>query len=160
MGRILDLTAGNRAVWFDRAHPEAVYVDVRPEVSPDYVASSTALPAEIGDGYDLIVFDPPHKPNGTQFGMSRSYGSFTMDEIRALLTGAAKEAHRVSKPGALMAFKWNDHHYKLVKALSHMSDFWEPLFGHGHRPQQRSKTETSWVMLRRREQSEPVNVGE
>ena len=149
--KILDLTAGNRAVWFDREHPDATYIDVRAEVGPTVIANSTSLPAEIGEGYDLIVFDPPHKPNGSQFGMARSYGSFSMDEIRALLKGAGREAHRVSRHDALMAFKWNDHHMKLKVALSHMAEFWEPLFGHGMRPQQRVGSNTSWVMLRRRD---------
>ena len=148
--RILDLTAGNRAIWFDKNYPDATFVDVRPEVTPGVVADSTSLPAECSGPYDLIVFDPPHKPNGSQFGMSRSYGQFDMDEIRALLCGGAAEAHRVSKPDALMALKWNDHHMKLTKAVSFISKWWEPLFGHGLRPQQRTGSATSWVLLRRR----------
>jgi hypothetical protein len=33
-----------------------------------------------------------------------------------------------------------------------MSEWWEPLFGHGARHQQRHKTMTYWVMLRRRDE--------
>jgi hypothetical protein len=36
--------AGNRAIWFDKAYRDAVFVDIRPEVSPDIVADN-ALPA-------------------------------------------------------------------------------------------------------------------
>jgi hypothetical protein len=42
--RILDLTAGNRAIWFNKAHPLAVYIDKRAEVNPTIVADNTALP--------------------------------------------------------------------------------------------------------------------
>lgn len=146
--RIIDLSAGNRAVWFNRQHPDAVYVDIRPEVAPDIIADTRALPAEVGDGYDLVVFDPPHKNNGANFGMARSYGRFSHDEIRSTIRETAKEAHRITRSGALMAFKWNDHSIKLTTVLGMMAPYWEPLFGHGVSPQQRV-TKTSWVMLRR-----------
>lgn len=149
--RILDLTAGNRAIWFDRENPLATFVDVRPEVKPTVVADSSALPDSIGTGFDLVVFDPPHKQNGAQFGMSRSYGSWGSEEITQLVTGAAREAHRVTKPGALMAFKWNDHARKLATALRMLEPYWLPLFGHGLRPQQRGKSQTSWMLLLRQE---------
>jgi len=148
MMRVLDMTAGNRAIWFDKQCKLATYVDIRPEVNPDFVGSASFLPAEVGYEYDLVAFDPPHKPNGSQFGMARSYGSFTMEQIRALLAGAAKEAHRVTNVTAFMAFKWNDHHLKLDSALRLLEPYWYPLFGHGVSHQQRA-TGTSWVMLGR-----------
>jgi hypothetical protein len=58
--KILDMSAGNRAVWFDKAYRDAVYVDLRVEVKPDVVADTRKLPDSIGSGYGLIVFDPPH----------------------------------------------------------------------------------------------------
>jgi hypothetical protein len=51
--KILDMSAGNRAGWFDKHYRDALYVDVRPEVSPDIVADTRKLPVEIGDGYDF-----------------------------------------------------------------------------------------------------------
>lgn len=149
--KVLDLTAGNRAIWFDKNNPIAVFVDWRSEVCPTIIADSRKLPAEVGTGYDLVVFDPPHKTNGANFGMARSYGVHTMEQIRALLKDGAREAHRVSRPDALMAFKWNDHHNKLQTALSHMTEWWEPLFGHGVCEQQTRGSKTSWVMLRRKD---------
>jgi hypothetical protein len=152
--RIIDLSAGNRGVWFDRRHRDAVYVDIRPEVKPDVVADARALPAVIGTGYDLVVFDPPHKNNGESGNMTRSYGHWSADEIRSIVTGTAREAHRVTKPDGLMAFKWNDHTFALRTVLVMMDPWWEPLFGHGARSQQRHATMTSWVMLRRRDTDE------
>jgi hypothetical protein len=146
--KILDVSAGNRAVWFDRRNPLATYLDIRPEVEPDIVADSRELPSIVGDGYDLIVFDPPHKNNGPLFRMSRSYGSFTAAEIEDTIRRTAAETHRVARPEALMAFKWNDHSRRLSSVLAMLEPFWVPLFGHGVCHQQR-KSQTSWVMLLR-----------
>lgn len=147
--KILDISAGNSAIWFDKNHPDAVYVDVRPEVGPDIVADARALPQHVGTGFDLIVFDPPHKNNSGQ-NMALNYGVWTHAEIREIITGCAKEAHRVANPDALMALKWNDHSLKLATVLKMIAPYWEPLFGHGVTHQQRGKSATSWVMLRRR----------
>lgn len=155
--RILDLSAGNRAIWFNKRHPEAVYVDVRPDVEPDVIADARSLPAEVGDDYDLIVFDPPHKNNGETGKMTVNYGWHTAEEIREIVIGTAKEAHRVSRPEALMAFKWNDHTRKLSSVLAWISPWWEPLFGHGVSSQQRASM-TSWVMLRRRDATTPFQL--
>jgi hypothetical protein len=144
--KILDISAGNRGIWFDKAHPCTTYVDVRPEVEPDIVADSRALPAEVGEGFNLIVFDPPHKNNSPNFGMARSYGCFNHEEIRSIIGETAKETHRVAADDALMAFKWNEHSLKLTTVLALLHPFWEPLFGHGVTHQQKG---TSWVMLRR-----------
>lgn len=146
--RILDLTAGNRAIWFNRSDPRATYVDSREEVEPDIVADSRALPAEVGEGFNLVVFDPPHKNNGTNGSMVRNYGHFTHEQIVSLIRDGAREAWRVSAPGALMAFKWNDHGRTLKSVLPLLAPYWSPLFGHGVSPQQRA-SQTTWVMLAR-----------
>lgn len=148
--KILDLSAGKRAVWFDKACPFATYVDIRPEVDPDVVADSRALPDSIGDGYDLVVFDPPHKNNAATGNMVRCYGHYTAAEITDIITCSAREAHRVTRTEALMAFKWNDHTRKLTSVLPLLAPFWRPLFGHGVSHQQRS-SQTSWVVLIRQE---------
>lgn len=153
--RILDLSAGNRAVWFDKQYPDAVYVDCRPEVAPSIVADSRALPADVGEGYGLVVFDPPHKNNAASGKMSVNYGHHTAAEIRDIVANTAKEAHRVTRDDALMAFKWNDHSRKLTDILEMLAPYWEPLFGHGVSGQQRHQSMTSWVMLRRRDYFNP-----
>ena len=48
--KILDLSAGNRAVWFDKNYPGATYVDIRPDVNPSVVADSRALGEAVGSG--------------------------------------------------------------------------------------------------------------
>jgi hypothetical protein len=146
--KILDLTAGNRAIWFDRKDPRATFVDVRGETEPDFVADARALPDGVGDGFNLIVFDPPHKNNGATGNMVRNYGHFTHADIVSLIQGGAREAWRVTEPDALMALKWNDHGRTLAGVLPLLTPYWEPLFGHGVSSQQRS-SQTTWVMLAR-----------
>jgi hypothetical protein len=147
--RILDLSAGARAVWFDKAHPCATFVDIRPEVEPDIVADTRSLPAVVGGGYDLVVFDPPHVNFGKTARMSRNYGHHTATGIRTLIEQTAREAHRVTRANALMAFKWNDHDQKLHRVLPLMSRWWQPLFGHVTSIRTRHVSQTYWVMLLR-----------
>lgn len=149
--RILDLTAGNRAIWFDKNNPLAVFLDKREEANPTFVCDSTHIPHEVGDGYDLVVFDPPHENVGAKSHMSKAYGHSTRKQIIETIKGASREAHRVTKQNALMAFKWNDHAFKLDKVLTLMGEFWTPLFGHHlrNRGGASAKTQSFWVLLLR-----------
>ena len=154
--KILDMSAGNRGVWFDKNHPDVMYVDVRSEVNPTIVADTRALPVSVGSGFDLVVFDPPHeKFFGANSNMSRDYGHHTAADIRDTVAKSAREAHRVTKPGALMAFKWNDHGQSFKKILGLMSPWWEPLSLSGHQTAVRTKhsSQTQWVLLRRRDET-------
>lgn len=144
--KILDLSAGRRAIWFNKEHPLTVYLDKRAEVNPTIVCDTTAIPESVGDGYQLVVFDPPHLNYGKNSNMSRDYGHHTTAQILATIEGTAKEAHRVTVPNALMALKWNDHDIRLQRVLDLMP-LWEPLFGHLTKDGPGSKT--YWVMLRR-----------
>lgn len=65
------------------------------------------------------------------------------------MSGTAREAHRVTRPDALMAFKWSSHGLKLSTPLGLLAPYWEPLFGHGVTAPTRRERMTSWVMLRR-----------
>jgi hypothetical protein len=152
--RILDLSAGNRAMWFNREHPDATYVDIRPEVSPTVVADTRTLPSQIGGDYSLVVFDPSHENFGANAAMSKTYGHHTWDEIRDTVKRTAAEAWRVTRDDALMAFKWNDHGQKLGPILQLVNEYWEPLFANLTSSRRRTNiggiSATYWVMLRRR----------
>lgn len=148
--KILDLSAGNRAIWINKKHPFATYLDCRAEVNPDIICDTRAIPDSVGSDFDLIVFDPPHLNFGKNSNMSRVYGYHTIEQIRDTVMQSAAEAHRVSKKNALMAFKWNDHDMKLNYILSLMSDYWEPLFGHWNRNGPSAQSQTYWVMLLRK----------
>lgn len=146
--RILDLTAGNRAIWYDKKHPFATFLDVRPEVEPDVVCDTKAIPHFIGQDFDLIVYDPPHLNCGPNSNMSKNYGHWTNQQIRDNIAATQVEAHRVAKKNGLMALKWNTHDIKLETVFGLLSH-WEPLFGHLVKNGPRSQT--YWVMLRRKD---------
>ena len=151
--KILDLSAGNRAVWFDKNHPLTTYVDKRSCVGPSIVADTTALPPEVGTEYDLIVFDPPHTNLGPNSDMSKAYGHLTMAQIRDLIQKTAASSSSLTV-GALMALKCNDHDIKLTSVFQLMPQ-WEPLFRtttriNPPRPgKEKPRSTTYWAMLRR-----------
>ena len=148
--RILDMSAGNRAVWFDKNYRDTVYVDIRPEVKPSIVADTRKLPFGAST-FDLVVFDPPHVNFGKNAEMSKTYGYHTTDDIRDCVAKSAQQAHRTTRVGALMALKWNDHSQKLERILGLMQEWWEPLFGHKVAMRTKHASATRWVLLRRKD---------
>ncbi len=54
--KILDLTAGNRAIWFDKNNPLTIFIDKRKEVKPTYVRDSRSLPPFWRDKFDDSAF--------------------------------------------------------------------------------------------------------
>lgn len=155
--KILDLSAGNRAIWIQKELDFVTFLDKRPETFPTVVCDTTSIPESVGKGFDLVVFDPPHLNAGKNSNVSKSYGHHTTWEIKVTVAGSARESHRVSKENALMAFKWNDHDISLDLALELMSPYWTPLFGHHMRNRGGSdaKSQSFWVMLLRRDQPGP-----
>lgn len=143
--KILDLSAGNRAIWFNKKHPLALYLDKRAEVEPDIVCDTRSLKG-IGFDFDLIVWDPPHKNCGPNSNMSKTYGYHTTEEILDTIEKTAREVWSHTKKNGLMALKWNTSDIKLDRVFKLMP-LWEPLFGHLTKVSSRSQT--YWVMLRR-----------
>lgn len=146
--KILDLSAGNRAIWYNKNHPLCVYLDKRPEVKPTVVCNTNSIPPSVGVGYNLICWDPPHMNCGPNSDMSKTYGYHTTAEILDTIEKTGMEAHRVSVPGALMALKWNTHDIKLTRVFKLLPQ-WEPLFGHVTKFGHKKSSQTYWVMLRR-----------
>lgn len=148
--KILDLSAGNRAVWFNRKHPLCTYMDIRESVAPDVVCDTTNIPDSVGKDFDLIVYDPPHMCCGPNSNMAKNYGYWNTETILKNIQGSGEEAHRISKNNALMALKWNNHDIKLQRVLDLLPG-WEPLFGHQMRNMGgvKNSSQTFWVLLRR-----------
>ena len=151
--RILDVSAGNRAVWIEKGCDLATFIDNRPEAKADFYCDSRAIPDEVGKDFDLILFDPPHVTMGPNCNMAKTYGQANAASIRSTIEGTAAETHRVSRPGALMSFKWNDHDIKLDTVLALMDKYWRPLFGHHMRNRggKAAQSQTYWVQLVRRD---------
>lgn len=145
--KILDLSAGNRAIWFDKNHPLAIYLDKRAEVEPTICCDTNDIPESVGDGFNLIVWDPPHMNCGPNSNMSKVYGYHSTREILELLEKTSREAHRISAQNCLLAFKWNTHDIPLRKVFLLMQN-WEPLFG--HLTKDGPGSQTYWVMFLRK----------
>jgi len=146
--RILDCSAGHRAIWFNRLHPEAVYVDIREETSPSVVADTKALPFREGV-FEMVVWDPPHVVNGPESRMAEYYGAQRAEDIRRMIKGTAVELYRVTTENAVLALKWNDHDVRLERILKLMEG-WSPLFGHRVASRMKHRSSTYWVMLKKR----------
>jgi SAM-dependent methyltransferase len=127
---ILDATAGNRMMWFNKTHPNTLYIDIRPEVAPDIVMDWRRLDIE-DNSKTLIVFDPPHmkRPAGNQATglITKTFGALTIDSWESDIQKGFKELWRVLKPGGILIFKWNDHDINIERIKPFFPT--APLFG-------------------------------
>lgn len=130
--------------WFDRAHPDALYVDARRverqviwsngnevrefEVDPDIQMDFRALDLP-SDQFYLVVFDPPHlfRRNGKTGWMNMKYGSLGPD-WKADLAAGFSECFRVLRPNGTLVFKWSSIEIPLRDVLACSPV--RPLFGH------------------------------
>ncbi|MGR4893389.1 class I SAM-dependent methyltransferase [Sphingopyxis sp. LARHCG72] len=129
--------------WFDRANPDACFVDIRSErheltdkssrggsrslvIDPDIQADFTALPFADGT-FALVAFDPPHLVrNGRSGWLAKKYGKLGADWREDLRRGFT-ECFRVLRPDGVLVFKWNEHEVKVSEVLA-LTDA-RPLFG-------------------------------
>lgn len=146
--RILDLTTGFKAMWFDKENPLVTFLDIREETKPTVLHDiRNPMPKTIGKDFDLVVFDPPHVNTGKNSNMSKRYGYFTTKEILETVIKGSQNAFEVTKNDGIMCLKWNDHDIKLKKILSLIEPCWVPLFG--THTKNKGKSQTYWVVLKK-----------
>lgn len=142
--KILDMTCGSRSIWFNKAHPAAIFCDKRTEnlqlyfgkartslhdltVAPDILCDFTCLPFE-DESFSLVVFDPPHLLRARETAwLVKKYGKLDASWPQMLHDGFA-EGMRVLKPDGVLIFKWSEYDIPA-------EDVWKaigrkPLFGH------------------------------
>ena len=147
--KILDVTCGNRTIWFQKNEPHTIYCDIRREewegyfgtalnkqgkknhcrlvIDPDVLCSFTDLPFK-NESFNLVVFDPPHICNLAKSSWIRKeYGSLDGD-WKPMIRNGFKECMRVLKVGGVMVFKWSDVSISTREILNVIGC--EPLFGH------------------------------
>lgn len=142
---ILDPCCGSRMMWFDRAHPDAIYGDRRAEtltmvdrshgkqegtrtvvIDPDTVLDFRALPFADAS-FRLVAFDPPHLVSaGPASWLAAKYGKLSRDWRDDLRRGFA-ECFRVLEIGGVLVFKWNETQVPLADVLALTPH--APLFG-------------------------------
>lgn len=152
MQRILDATAGSRMIWFDKQHPEVLYMDNRQltttlcdgrtlNINPDIIADFRDMPFDDNTFY-LVVFDPPHLLKvGDNSWLAKKYGVLSENWQHDIKQGF-KECMRVLKPNGVLIFKWNEEQVKLKDVLEAIE--YKPLFGN-------RRAKTHWLVFMKNE---------
>ena len=139
--KILDVTCGNRSIWFDKHNPSTIYCDKRKGVydkscansnrtivvDPDVVCDFTNLPFE-DNQFKLVVFDPPQlKDSGNKAWLTKMYGVLDENWPQLLHDGFC-ECMRVLEPDGILIFKWSEHDIAARDVWRAIGQ--KPLFGH------------------------------
>lgn len=146
---ILDACCGGRCFWFDKKHPNTLYIDnrVAPKghcphrkghsVEPDIVMDNTAMSFK-DKSFKLVVFDPPHMTCGERGWQWAKYGAINKETWAQDLKKSFNECWRVLEDYGVLIFKWNETSVKRKDVLKAIGR--EPLFGHPTN----SKATTHW----------------
>lgn len=147
---ILDAACGGRCFWFNKNHPNAIYIDNRIRekghsddrfnhcIKPDIKADFKDLPFP-DKRFKLVVFDPPHligQPDACR--MLKKYGNLNKETWKEDLKKGFDECWRVLEDNGILIFKWNEASIKKKEILEVLGK--EPLFGHNVQ----SKIPTHW----------------
>ena len=148
---ILDVCCGLRAFWFNKHHPNTLYIDIRKrnkgfddfrpnfEINPDMIADFRDLPFK-DKSFKLVVMDPPHIfSKGETFRMVKYYGYLNKETWRDDIKKGFDEAWRVLDDNGVLIFKWNETSVKKKDLLNVIGR--EPLFGHPNG----SRIPTHWL---------------
>lgn len=148
---ILDACCGGRMFWFDKHHPNTLYIDQRiakkghrkhrhnHEVKPDIVMDFRELKFP-DNKFKLVVWDPPHmKTLGETSDMRKTFGCLNTETWQSDLTRGFKECWRVLEEHGILIFKWCETEINLKEVLKLFPE--TPLFGHSTG----SKEKTKWL---------------
>jgi hypothetical protein len=147
---ILDACCGGRMMWFDKHHPNALYIDIRDEdrgcishrpqfeVKPDMIMDFRKL--DFPDGkFRLVVWDPPHlKTLGKNSYYGKKFGCLNAETWQTDLSMGFKECWRVLADYGVLIFKWSESEISLSDVLKLFKE--RPLFG-----QTGKNSKTIWV---------------
>lgn len=145
--KILDSTASNRSMWYQKDNPFTIFMDKRKgkeyacskniskekhriiRVFPDIQAQWQNLPFK-SNCFDMVVWDPPHlfRNEGTNPSlMSKRYGLFYNTTWKDIVTKGTIELFRVLKPNGVFILKWCEVDKDVSEILKLMP--YSPMFG-------------------------------
>ena len=144
--KILDATASERSMWYDKEEAHTVYMDCRKgvfsmktekmkadmlpvKVYPTVLAKWQNLPFK-SDCFDMVVFDPPHLIISRQRkkpSMASRYGFLYDDTWRKDIELGTKELFRVLRPEGTFILKWSETSKKVDEVLGLIP--YRPIFG-------------------------------
>jgi len=140
MKYILDVCCGCRQFWFQKNHPNTVYMDLRrekkgfqdirpnKEIKPDLIGDFRQIPFS-DNCFKLIIMDPPHIiADGPLFRMTKEYGWLEQDTWWQDIRNGINECWRVLEDFGVLIFKWNEASIKRKAVLNAIGK--KPLIGH------------------------------
>lgn len=137
-GKILDVCCGTRMMWFNKQHPDAIYMDIRRDefiacdgrkikVDPDLIGDFRDIPFP-DNSFKLVVMDPPHLEKlGENSWTAQKYGKLFPTWETDLKQGF-DECMRVLVEDGILIFKWNEFDIPVSRLIEIFG--MEPLFGH------------------------------
>jgi len=151
---ILDACCGNRYMWFNKNHPNAIYMDIRKEekgfieseknvcVQPDIQADFTKLPQEIKNHkFKLIIWDVPHfKARKLTGVMLKKFGGLNPETWQSDINKGFKELWGILEDYGIILFKFSDYHIKFKDVLNQIPI--QPIVI--NKTSGSGKTETKW----------------
>ena len=150
---ILDACCGPRMFWFNKQHPNCIYIDNRIEKKgyQDYRPNREIKPDILMDNRDLkfsdksfklIILDPPQIiSKNKNFRLAKDYGVLNPDTWKIDIKKSFDECWRVLEDYGVLIFKWNETSIKKRELLEILKK--EPLIGHSNSPVF-SKKPTFW----------------
>ena len=136
---ILDACCSGRAFWYNKKHPNCIYIDIIEEnkgfcqgeknfeVKPDIIMDFRDLKFD-DKKFKLIVWDPPHLSTLSESSIFRKkFGCLNAETWSRDLKKGFNEIWRVLDDYGVMTFKWNDDEIKLEKLLKCFKE--RPLYG-------------------------------
>lgn len=155
--KILDASCGGRMFWFNKKHPNAIYIDNRiakkghepnrpnHSVEPDLLMDFRKMSFK-DESFSLVVFDPPHFRGMSQKSwLAKKYGCLDSKTWKEDLREGFNECWRVLKTGGVLIVKWSEDTQnksrsfstpEFIKAVER-----QPLFGH----KTGNKSNTHWL---------------
>jgi len=157
---ILDACCGRKYMWYDKHHPNAIYIDNRKvsfnanrrrsgkikgeriHIDPDIIMDFRDLKFP-DKSFKLVVCDPPHLrtlSNTSEF--KKIYGGLNAETWEADLRKGFKEMFRVLKDYGIFILKWNDAEIP-IKTLLRLIPY-PPLFRNITSTRPKTDKTTSW----------------
>jgi len=149
---ILDACCGGKMMWFNKNHPNTIYVDNRKtdkgyvdgkpnfEVKPDFIMDFKKLKFKDKE-FKLVFFDPPHvfarESNTSTF--IKCFGRLNKESWQNDIKKGFDECWRVLDDYGVLVFKWSESNVKLKDLLEIIGK--EPLV----RSMRRGLSKTHWL---------------
>ena len=135
---ILDACCSVKAMWYNKNHPNAVYIDIRKEPSgflgygrkeklePDYIMDFRKM--DFPDkSFKLVVFEPPHLSSWGKTSLFKNkFGCLDKLNWKEDLRKGFSECWRVLDDYGILVFKWSNNEIKFKEVLGLIEH--KPLF--------------------------------